>query len=187
MLTVLRQEDERSRREEDQALAKKARDGDHDAFRVLYERYAPAVLGFLRNRIGDAAFAEDALQETFLKAHRSLDSYDRSRPFGPWIGTIADNVARDHFRRKRPRGALPLEEEPVAKIDLSQTAARREGEAIVRAALAALPDEPRAVLVFRYQKGMTQREVSEQLGCSLRTAQTREETALALLATLLDA
>jgi RNA polymerase sigma-70 factor (ECF subfamily) len=174
---------------EDGALVAAARAGDAEAFRILYERYSPAVLGFLSSRLGDHALAEDALQETFCKAHRALDRYDAARPFGPWIGAIAENAGHDQERRRKVRAmrSIGAEDQPLdATVDHIRVVTRREREEIVRTALTALPPDPRSVLLLRYQSGLTQREVAEKLGCSLRTAQTREETALELLLSLLD-
>src|SRR5947209_14085140 len=87
--------------EDDLALVVASRDGDERAFRKLYDRYAPAVLGFLVHRLGDHALAEDALQEAFCKAYRALDAFDPKRRFGPWISTIAENVSIDFYRRRK--------------------------------------------------------------------------------------
>src|SRR5580704_4289673 len=87
--------------ESDRELVERSLKGEATAFRALYERYAPAVLGFLASRIGDHALAEDALQDAFYKAHGALATYDSSRPFGPWIATIAENVAGDEFSARR--------------------------------------------------------------------------------------
>jgi RNA polymerase sigma-70 factor (ECF subfamily) len=171
----------------DADLVVRARQGDADAFRVLYERYAPAVLGFLRHRLGDHALAEDALQDTFVNAYRALVSFDLRRPFGPWVATIAENLAVDRFRRRslEPRSLAPADEAPV-NADPGAAAAAREREEVVRAALSGLEPGPRRVLLLRYQRGLSQRATADELGCSLRTVQTREEAALEALAALLD-
>lgn len=190
MLTAPRTDaDQGAHSVDEPALVRQARAGDHDAFRVLYERYAPGLLALLASRIGDRDAAEDALQETFAKAFRALGVFDESRPFGPWIAAIAENGAVDHLRR-RGRGPRPAEiadDALVAPAEQVSVATRREGEEIVRAALASLPPEARAVLALRYQRGLTQRDAADALGCSLRTVQTREGEALARLAVLLEA
>jgi RNA polymerase sigma-70 factor (ECF subfamily) len=189
VLTALRTDADPQPVVDEAPLVRQARAGDHDAFRVLYERYAPALLGLLASRLGDRDGAEDALQETFAKAYRALGVFDDARPFGPWIAAIAENVAIDHLRR-RGRTARPAEirdDALVTPAEQVQVASRREGEEIVRAALAGLPPEARAVLLLRYQRGLTQRDAADALGVSLRTVQTREGEALARLAVLLEA
>jgi RNA polymerase sigma-70 factor (ECF subfamily) len=166
-----------------------AREGDNSSFRKLYERYAPAVLGFLVHRLRDHALAEDALQETWVKAHRALDAFDTKRRFGPWISTIAENVAIDIFRRRAKReSALHGDPStPLREGDPVRIVVEREREEIVRAALKVLPEPAREILLLRYRHGRTQAEVAAQVGCSLRTAQTREAAALELLVSMLDA
>lgn len=174
-------------RESDLALIVAARDGDEAAFRQLYERYAPAVLGFLAHRLGDHALAEDALQEAFCKAHRALDTFDAKRRFGPWISTIAENVAIDIHRRRRKHEATLREDLAAEGTGQLRIVAERESEEIVRAGLKVLPDAAREILVLRYRHGHTQADVASQLGCSVRTVQTREAAALELLLSMLDA
>src|SRR5258708_1898946 len=115
--------------DDDNPLILASREGDHDAFRRLYERYAPAVLGFLAHRLGDHALAEDALQETFVKAFRALDAFDTKRRFGPWLSTIAENVAIDAYRR-RSKLEPSLREEHGADGDQLRIVAERESEEI---------------------------------------------------------
>ncbi len=171
---------------EDGPLVVAAREGDNASFRKLYERYAPAVLGFLVHRLRDHALAEDALQETWVKAHRALDAFDTKRRFGPWISTIAENVAIDAFRRRAKRESA-LHENLAQEGDPVRVVVEREREEIVRAALKVLPEPAREILLLRYRHGRTQAEVAAQVGCSLRTAQTREAAALELLVSMLDA
>ena len=172
--------------EQDAPLVQASRRGDHEAFRRLYERYAPAVLGFLAHRLRDHALAEDALQETFTKAYRALDTFDTKRRFGPWLSTIAENVAIDAYRRR-------VRVEPSLKDDLAKDGeqlrivADRESEEIVGAALKVIPEGPREILILRYRHGVTQADIAERLGCSVRTVQNREAAALELLVSLLDA
>jgi RNA polymerase sigma-70 factor (ECF subfamily) len=173
--------------ENDLVLILAARGGDQDAFRQLYERYAPAVLGFLVHRLGDHALAEDALQEAFCKAYRALDTFDARRRFGPWISTIAENVSVDVYRRRSKLEASLREDLAAEGPDTLRLVAERESEEILRAALKVLPDPAREILLLRYRNGMTQSEVATQLGCSVRTVQTREATALELLISMLDA
>lgn len=172
--------------EDDGPLVVASREGDHDAFRRLYERYAPAVLGFLAHRLRDHALAEDALQETFCKAFRALDTFDTKRRFGPWLSTIAENVAVDAYRRRR-RVEPSLREDLPKDGEQLRVVAERESEELVSAALKVLPEAPREILILRYRHGVTQSEIAVRLGVSVRTVQTREAAALELLVSMLDA
>ncbi len=172
--------------EDDGPLVQASRRGDHDAFRRLYERYAPAVLGFLAHRLRDHALAEDALQETFTKAFRALDTFDTKRRLGPWLSTIAENVAIDTHRR-RARVEPALRDDLPKDGEQLKVVAARESEELVAAALKVLPEAPREILLLRYRHGITQSEIAGRLGVSVRTVQTREAAALELLVSMLDA
>lgn len=83
----------------DRALVLRARGGDQEAFRALYDLWSPPVLGLLRHLLrGDRARAEEALEETFVRAFAALGQFDVERPLGPWIKEIARNVVRDGQR-----------------------------------------------------------------------------------------
>lgn len=77
--------------EKDERLAALAAGGDRDAFDALVTRHRQAVYRLCWSATGNAADADDAAQETFVRVHRSLPSYDPARPFGPWLRKIAWN------------------------------------------------------------------------------------------------
>jgi RNA polymerase sigma-70 factor, ECF subfamily len=85
----------------DEELACRAQQGCADSFEQLLRRYQPPVLHFLRHR-GLAADAEDAAQETFLRAYRNLHRYSRRWAFSAWLFTIARRMGINHRRRQRP-------------------------------------------------------------------------------------
>jgi RNA polymerase sigma-70 factor (ECF subfamily) len=151
-------------------------DAGHAAFRVLYERHAPAVLAFLEQILRDGALAEDALQESFLRLHRGLDGYDPSRPLVPYILRIARNVAIDLLRARKPTESLDEKGAPAAP-------ASDAGDKIeeVQRALDALAPEHRAVLVLRLGHGLKLEEIAEALSCSERTARNRLRAGSVLL------
>lgn len=159
---------------------------DHEAFRVLYDRHAPAVVPFLERLLPDSAAAEDALQETFLRLYRGLEGYDPTRPLAPYVFRIARNVAIDWLRSHkgpRPGTADPPAGEgkgPAAR-SAHEAAVAGERSALVGEALAALAPEHRAVLVLRLVHGLKLEEVSEALACSERTARNRLRAASVLL------
>jgi RNA polymerase sigma-70 factor (ECF subfamily) len=145
--------------------------GDREAFARLFARLAPAVHGFFMRSFGNAAVADDLLQTTFLKVHRARGDYDPRLPLRPWLFTIAARVRVDELRR---RYALPetASEEELARADEAQSVARAgEGEtergdraAVVRAALARLPESQRAVVHLHRYEGMTFPEIARVLG-----------------------
>jgi RNA polymerase sigma-70 factor (ECF subfamily) len=97
--------------------------------------------------------ADDAAQDAFVKAIRSLSSFDRSRPFAPWIAKIAVNRARDLLRAERRRGFASLDEEMEAppRTDVSG----------LLVAVAALPREQREAVVLHHVLGFSLKEAAE--------------------------
>lgn len=153
---------------------------DEEAFRVLYDRHLPALLGFLRRLLpGDEHAARDRAQETFFRLFRALDRLDTTRPLRPWLYTVGRNLAIDHLKRgasaMTPAGALGDEvSDPTAGEE------RRRGELseLVRRAVATLDLEHRAVYHLKHVAGLTFDEVASVVGCSPRTAKTRMKRAL---------
>src|SRR3954447_15435566 len=98
----------------DDRLVDAARLGDPDAFAVIYQRYKLDVWHLAWFTLRDHHDAEDALQETFLKAHRALGQYRRDETFRPWLLTICRNACRDRLRATLRRDVVPLDEEAAA-------------------------------------------------------------------------
>ena len=79
--------------------------GDPRAFGRIVERYQVRLLNFVVRMIGDRERAEDLVQEAFLRVHRHLHRFDRTRKFSTWVYTIASNLAKNELRN---RGRSPL-------------------------------------------------------------------------------
>jgi RNA polymerase sigma-70 factor (ECF subfamily) len=139
-----------------------ARDGDADALRYLYLRYADCVYGYVCSIVRDEHEAEDVTQHVFAKLPAALRRYEpRAAPFSAWILRVAYNAAIDHVRARRP---VPCEE--VRSADIVDDTSGRERFADLRLALDALPQEQRDVLVLRFVIGLRPREVAERIGRS---------------------
>ena len=145
------------------AAVARAKDGDADALRFLYLRYADNVYGYVCSIVRDEHEAEDITQHIFAKLLTSLERYEpRVVPFSAWVLRVAHNAAIDHMRSRRP---VPHEE--VHSPDAADDAAgARERFADLRLALDALPPEQRDVLVLRFFVGLSPGEIAERLGRS---------------------
>jgi RNA polymerase sigma-70 factor, ECF subfamily len=145
------------------AAVARAKDGDADALRYLYLRYADNVYGYVCSIVRDEYEAEDVTQHIFAKLMTSLARYEpRVVPFSAWILRVAHNAAIDHVRTRRP---VPVEE--VRPADAPDDGdGGRERFADLRLALAALPAEQRDVIVLRFLVGLTPGEVAERMGRS---------------------
>jgi RNA polymerase sigma-70 factor, ECF subfamily len=141
-----------------------AKEGDADALRFLYLRYADNVYGYVCSIVRDEFEAEDVTQHIFAKLLTALERYEpRVVPFSAWILRVAHNAAIDHVRARRP---VPLEQVHPPDAESDDGAHGRERFADLRLALAALPAEQRDVIVLRFLVGLSPREVAERLGRS---------------------
>jgi RNA polymerase sigma-70 factor (ECF subfamily) len=140
----------------------RAREGDHDALRYLYVRYADNVYGYVASIVRDEHEAEDVTQQVFLKLTRVLDRYEpRNVPFSSWLLRLAHNAAVDDLRRRR---ATPVED--VRGADEPADGRAYEGLSLFRQALATLPKDQRTVVVLRHVLGLTPGEIAQRLGRS---------------------
>ena len=137
----------------------RAKEGDHEAMRFLYITYSNNVYGYVRSIVRDDHEAEDLTQHVFAKLMTTLVKYDdRGVPFFAWLIRLARNVAIDHLRANR---ITPTEE---ALNPASTTGIDVDRIEAVKAALAALPEDQREVVVLRHVVGLTPGEIADRMG-----------------------
>lgn len=152
------------------ALVELARQGDTDAFGMLYDHYNGAVYRFLYYRTRSQALAEDLTSETFFRALRSMTGFRwQGKDFGAWLMTIARNLATDHFKAGRTRLELTTEDmglhDDAAEGPESEVLAGLTNEILLKA-LSQLADEQRDCIVMRFLQGMSIAETAAVLGRS---------------------
>jgi RNA polymerase sigma-70 factor, ECF subfamily len=155
----------------DEDLARAAGEGNLVAFEVLVKRYSGPLLLFCSHLLRDAASAEDAVQESFLRVHVHLRRYDSSRRFSSWIYSIAHNLCRDTLRirgRETPAGGL-------------ETAASATAGDSLQDYLERLPAKHRAILFQKYRLGLNATEIAERLGLSAADVRTSLHRVLKVL------
>lgn len=170
---------------EDKELIRRAREGGDDgdaAFRQLYERYVKDAWALLRALLRETARTEDALQETFFRVYLALDRVDADRPLRPWILQVARNVAIDSLRVEKKSARLARSRREEAGPAPDEDAMKGERAEAAREALAALPHEPRALLVARHVLSLSLAELAESWSVSERTVSERLREAAGLLA-----
>jgi RNA polymerase sigma-70 factor (ECF subfamily) len=136
-----------------------AKEGDGEALRYLYVRFADTVYSYVSTIVYDAHAAEDVTQHVFAKLLTILPKYEqRESVFAAWILRVARNAAIDHLRQQRatPFAEVRSEQREGASDD-------PERSLLLRQALAELPLEQREVVVLRHVVGLTPGEIAERL------------------------
>ena len=152
----------------DDALVQQARKGDAEAFRVLVERHSAKVFRLAWRITGDETAAEDAVQETFLRAYRSLHRFDSRSQFGTWLHRIAANTAIETMRKARrfQSETTPGDPEPLPSSEPGpeRAALSQEVQRSVQTALGELSPMERTAFVLRHFEGRPISEICRHLG-----------------------
>lgn len=169
-------------------LRARFRQGDPDAVRSVYRSHGRLVYAVAYKVLGDRGLAEEAVQQTFVKAWRAAQSFDETRELGPWLAAIARRVAIDLYRREATRAADPIESVPAGAPGL--VAAPQSAEDIydvweVRQAVAQLPPDEQEVVRLQHLEGFTHAQIAERLGVAVGTVKSRSFRAHKRLATML--
>ncbi len=177
------------RPDEDAALVERARAGEPEAFARIVERHQGAAFRVAWVLCGNAADAEEATQDAFVKAHRALGRFRTGAPLRPWLLAIAANEARNRRRAagRREHLALRVAGERLATAPSTETLAlAADRDAGLRAALARLSGADREVLWLRYFAELSEAETAAALGCRNGTVKSRTSRALARLRSELE-
>jgi RNA polymerase sigma factor (sigma-70 family) len=151
------------------------RTGDPDAVRLVYREYGRLVYAVAFRMLGSRELADEATQETFVKAWKSADRFDPSRELGPWLATIARRTAIDLHRREARRATEELQEDTV--VELPDGVERTFDAWAVREALDELPPIERDVMRLQHLEALTQAEIAERLGVPIGTVKSRSARA----------
>jgi RNA polymerase sigma factor (sigma-70 family) len=164
-------------------LVERARRGDEDAYEELVRAHQGIAFRTAYLLAGNAAEAEDAAQEAFVKAYRALGRFRRGSPFRPWLLQIVANEARNRRRSAGRRSALTLR--AAAEGSSGGAAPSPEGALIagedrerLLAAVNALREEERLVIACRYFLELSEEETSSALGVRAGTVKSRTSRAL---------
>ncbi|MBI2238639.1 MAG: sigma-70 family RNA polymerase sigma factor [Actinobacteria bacterium] len=171
---------------EDAELIRQARDGDIRAYEVLVERYREVAFRTAYLITRNAADAEDAAQDAFVKAYYALDRFRMRSDFRPWILRIASNEAKNRRRSARRREGLALrlaEGRPSGDAAPSPEAAAldRELREALLGALGSLREGDRLVIGYRYFLDLSEAEMADVLGVRRGTVKSRLSRALGRL------
>jgi RNA polymerase sigma-70 factor (ECF subfamily) len=154
----------------DDALVARAREGDDEAFRALFERHHRAVYRFVQAMTGDHSRTEDIVQETFVAAHRGLGTLRGDAKLSTWLFAIARNLALKSFRRAAPGHETDSSTAALRVASGSTPEARLlEGELAraVSRALADLDADKRAVFTLKMIEGLSYEEIAAITGSAV--------------------
>lgn len=156
----------------DQALK-----GDTQAFSNLIESYQGPVYNLCYRMLGDPYEAEDAAQETFLRAYRGIKRYDNQRSFSTWLLSIAAHYCIDQIRRRRfstlSFDELPQLDPPDLEPGPESSMVIHQDQVKVQALLASLSLQDRAAVVMRYWYEFSYEEIAEALSMTVSAVKSR--------------
>jgi RNA polymerase sigma-70 factor (ECF subfamily) len=165
------------------------RRGDESAVREMYRTYGNLVYAVAFRALGHRELAEEATQQTFVRAWQAADRIDVLRDPAPWLATIAKNTAIDVHRRESRRETRAIDgvsAEHPALVSSPPDLVALDAAWHVRQAIDALPVDERAVVQLQYMSGMTHREIAATLGLAIGTVKSRSHRAHGKLAKLLS-
>jgi RNA polymerase sigma-70 factor (ECF subfamily) len=139
----------------------RAKEGDREALRFIYLRFADNVYGYVRSIVRDDYEAEDVTQHVFAKLMTVIGKYEeRQVPFAAWILRVARNVALDHVRQRR---AIPCEEVRELNPVRDDDGEAQDTSLALREALEQLPEDQREVVLLRHVIGLSPGEIAGRM------------------------
>lgn len=166
---------------EESRLIERARQGDREAFADLVRVHADRVRRLAAGILGDDSEAEDASQEAFVRAWRSLGKFRGDSSFSTWLHRITVNHCRDLLRRRRRGGWLSFDgvieavagRRSVEEEVPDKTPAGAETKEELKRVLEILPEDYRTVLLLRELNGLSYAEISQVMKCSVDSVKAR--------------
>jgi len=161
----------------DADLVRRCLTSEEAAYALLLERHQGRVYSFLLRLVGNSHDAEDLAQVVFLKAFRSLGSFDPARPFHSWLFAVAHHAALDFLRARKADLSLDHDEDPIEPVDAADGPERLAETALdgalVERLIAALPPLYREALLLRHVEGLSVSDVAAALGLPEGTVKVR--------------
>jgi RNA polymerase sigma-70 factor (ECF subfamily) len=159
---------------DDAELAARFATGDPDTIRVLYQTHGRLVFTIAYKVLGDAGLAEEATQQTFIKAWRAAGSYDPQRALVAWLTTIARNAALDIYRRERRQRSHANIDSPELELSTLPPSVDQLSDVLaVREALDDLSDSDRELIRLQHYAELTHAEIAEHLAIPVGTVKSR--------------
>ena len=153
-------------------LVNRVLDGDKSCFGILVERYQDVLFNLALRTVGDFDEAQDITQTAFVKAYRSLRSFDPQRRFFSWIYRITLNESLNARKARRPHETIP-DNLATSSPDALELLAREEQYRQLNSAIRALPELYRRVIELRHRSELSYREIADALDIPEKTVKSR--------------
>ncbi|MGZ4779701.1 MAG: RNA polymerase sigma factor [Thermoanaerobaculia bacterium] len=150
---------------DDRRLAAACAAGESSAFEKIYRTFGERMKSIAFHHLGNVADAEDAVQETFLKAHRGASTYSGEAAFSTWLYRILVNTCYDHLRRRKRRPEESLDEDGVVFEWKAETVDDAKRLTLLKL-LSELPEQRRSVFTLFEIEGLSHAEIASILGIS---------------------
>jgi len=166
---------------EDRLLVQQILSGDKEAYAVLVQRYQRKVRGYCQSMLGDPVQADEAAQDSFVKAYQSLSKFRGDSAFSTWLYRITTNHCLDMLRRRKRRPTVSwdalMEQETGFLQKLASTEAQAastlENRDLADKILSTLPADYRTLLTLREAEGLSYEELGTVLHCSVDAVKSR--------------
>ena len=163
--------------ESDDVLIERVKKGDCDAFNPLVERYKLPLYRLMYRMVYNRDDAEDLVEETFIKAYRSISKFETGRSFYAWISRIAVNNAINYLKKEKRSQTQPIEwfEQKLADKKRNPVAMTRQKllKERISAAMAKLPEDFRTILLLRVEENFSYEEIGKMLKIPKGTVMSR--------------
>ena len=167
----------------DLSLVQRAQKGDKTAFDLLVRKYQHRIAAVVSRFVRDYAECQDVVQESFIKAYKSLPGFRGESQFYTWMYRIAVNTAKNHLasQKRRPTGSVDLEDAEHLEGGIymqdndtpEHELLREELAQVVSKALAQLPEEIRQAITLREMEGLSYEEIAEVMNSPVGTVRSR--------------
>lgn len=167
----------------DLSLVQRAQKGDKTAFDLLVRKYQHRIAAVVSRFVRDYAECQDVVQESFIKAYKSLPGFRGESQFYTWMYRIAVNTAKNHLasQKRRPMGSVDLEDAEHIEGGIymqdndtpEHELLREELAQVVSKALAQLPEEIRQAITLREMEGLSYEEIAEVMNSPVGTVRSR--------------
>jgi len=167
----------------DLSLVQRAQKGDKTAFDLLVRKYQHRIAAVVSRFVRDYAECQDVVQDSFIKAYKSLPGFRGESQFYTWMYRIAVNTAKNHLasQKRRPTGSVDLEDAEHIEGGIymqdndtpEHELLREELAQVVSKALAQLPEEIRQAITLREMEGLSYEEIAEVMNSPVGTVRSR--------------